>query len=132
MADDRDVLEVDAVLQAGLGKDVTEAVDDRVQVGDPDAPDGGKAWIVPPDAIAAGVQVGGLHHDESGGGPSIDQRLVAVHRPCVAMGEHDDWQTLTRQRSGDLHRQLEGAAGCGNGDWLDRDDPPVGVVGRHG
>ena len=43
---------VDAQVGGG-GKDVVEVVEDRVQVGDPNAPDRGEARVVEPDAVAA-------------------------------------------------------------------------------
>ena len=77
---------------ADLVEDVAEVVQDCVQVGDAHAPDAGEARVVEADAVAAGVEVGGLHDDEPGGRPPVDEGPVAVHRPGVAVGEDDDRQ----------------------------------------
>ncbi|SCE54015.1 hypothetical protein GA0115253_1066523 [Streptomyces sp. Termitarium-T10T-6] len=135
VADGRDPVRVGAVRQAGrLGEDAAQAVQNGVEVGYPDAPDRGEARVVPPDAVAAGVQVGGLYDDEPGGGPPVDEGFVAVHGPRVAVREDDDGEVPAGQRGGDLHLEVHAPTGGGDGDGdrLDRDDRPAGVLSRHG
>ncbi len=127
VADDRDPAEVGAVPHIGRpAEDAVEAVQHGVEVGYPHAPHGGEARIVPADAVAAGVQVGGLDHDEPGGGPPVDEGLVPVHGPRVAVGEHDDGEVPAGHRGGDLHLEVHAPAGGGDGDRLDRDDRKPG------
>jgi hypothetical protein len=97
-----------------------------------DAPDGAEAGVVHADQVAAGVEVGGLDHDEPGGRPAVHEGLVTVHRPGVAVREHDDGQVLTVGGGGDFHLQVDATAGGGHGDGLDSNELAVERCTKHG
>ena len=123
MPDHGDSIVVDTLGQAGdVGEDLAETINDGVQVGDAHPPDGGEAGIVKADAVAAGIKVGRLNHYEPGSRPAVDERLVAVHRPGVAVREHDHGQVTAGQGGGDLDLQVDPTVGGGDEDGLDGDD----------
>jgi hypothetical protein len=95
-------------------------VEHSVEVGDANTPDGAESRFVEPNPVATRVEVGGLDDDETCRSPPVDEGLVAVHRPGVAVGEHDDGQVLALPRCGDLHLQVHVTAVEGHCDRLDR------------
>jgi hypothetical protein len=107
VADDGELIKVGTGSQCRhLVDDGGEGVDDGVEIGDACPPNAGDGVVVECNAVAAGVEVGRLHNDESGLCPSVREGFVGVHRPFVAVRKDDHRQAIPGDRSG--HFDLQG------------------------